>query len=133
VVALIRRVSVVVLTLALVAGNGALCAGWAPTPEARMACCADPDCPMHKSESSGSDHHDMTQAQADACCALSEGRSSEPSKVALAKIAVAAGPGPGTLLPALAPELTVRTAWPHVHPHRVAPIPKYVLFSVFLV
>lgn len=123
----------VLLTLALFAGNGALCAGWAPTPEARMACCADPDCPMHKSEALDSDHHDMTQAQADTCCALSEGRPSEPSKAALVAMAVAAGPGPGTLLPQVDPALTVRTAWPHVHPHRVDPVPKHVLFSVFLV
>ena len=64
-----RRAAVLVLTLALVVGNAALCAGWAATPEARMACCAkEAECPMHKSDSSDTDgHHVVTQAQADRC------------------------------------------------------------------
>ena len=36
-----RRLSSVALTLALLAGNIGVCAAWAATPEARMACCAE--------------------------------------------------------------------------------------------
>ena len=64
-----RHLTVVMLTLALSAGNAAVCAGWANTPEARMDCCAKVvDCPGHQ----GSHHHSgarhvPTQAQADLC------------------------------------------------------------------
>ena len=38
----LRRASALVTVLALVAGSAAICAGWAATPEARMAGGADP-------------------------------------------------------------------------------------------
>ena len=40
VVRLVHRLAALVITFGLVAGNAAVCAGWMPTPEARMACCA---------------------------------------------------------------------------------------------
>jgi hypothetical protein len=130
-----RRASVFTLTLALVIGNAALCAGWAPTPEARMACCADPDCPMHKAESSDSDGQPpLTQAQADSCCAWSESRHSSgspaPTQVVMISAAVL---GPANMLAMQAPELTIREAWRYAASHRADPVPKYVLLSVFLV
>jgi hypothetical protein len=135
VVRVIRGASVVALALALVAGNAALCAGWAPTAEARMACCADPDCPMHESEPSGFDRRTpLTQAQADNCCALSESRhSSESSAPTQVVVIPAAVPGPATMLAVQAPELTIREAWRYAASHRADPVPKYVLLSVFLV
>ena len=54
VVSVIRRLAALTSVLTLCVGNGAVCAGWQVTPDARMACCMDgTDCPMHKSES----HH----------------------------------------------------------------------------
>src|SRR5687768_7522998 len=81
VVTLSRRASAIVLTLTLFGGNVAICAGWAATPEARMACCAEGiECPMHKSDSPDADgQREVTQAQADSCCASSEGSRSGPS------------------------------------------------------
>ena len=38
---LVQRLAALALTLGLMAGNAAICAGWMPTPEARMACCAE--------------------------------------------------------------------------------------------
>ena len=52
VVRLIQRLSACVLTLALIGGNAAVCAGWMPSPEARMACCADGGkCSVHQDDS----------------------------------------------------------------------------------
>ncbi len=52
VVRLVQRLAALALTFGLMAGNAAICAGWMPTPEARMACCADgAECPMHKGDS----------------------------------------------------------------------------------
>jgi len=63
---LVQRLAALALAFGLVAGNAAaICAGWLPTPEARMACCADGvECPMHKGDSqrSGSARV-LTQAQ----------------------------------------------------------------------
>ena len=69
-----RRLVAVLGVIGLCAGNVAVCAGWRATPEARMACCQDEaSCPMHKSESHGSQSEQhVTQAQADNCCAGSE-------------------------------------------------------------
>ena len=130
-ITLIRRASAAVLALALFAGNGALCAGWAVSPEARMACCADERaCPMHKSDSAESGHHGMTQAQADACCATSERDTSGPSTPTFAiPLAV---PGPATILPIEAPALVLSERQRHAAPPPVA-VPKHVLLSVFLV
>src|SRR5688572_15680058 len=135
VVTLSRRASVLALTLALVVGNAALCAGWAPTPEARMACCADPACPMHKSDSSDSDsQREMSQAQADSCCALSESRHSSGSSAPIPVVMISAAVlGPAIMLPANPPMLTLREAWRHIASRRADPVPKYVLLSVFLV
>jgi hypothetical protein len=47
----VRRLWAVFLCLVLLGGNAAVCAGWAPTPEARKACCESGMCPMmHKEE-----------------------------------------------------------------------------------
>src|SRR5262245_62287515 len=52
VVTLVRRLAAMAAVLTLCVGNLAECAGWQPTPEARMECCANgTKCPMHKSES----------------------------------------------------------------------------------
>jgi hypothetical protein len=132
---LIQRLSAVALTLALVAGNAAICAGWMPTPEARMACCAEgDDCPMHKgdSQSSGSARV-LTQAQADSCCASSERKNSDQSNPSFATAITAAVLGAGIVLPASVPALVLTNAWRTSAPIPIAPVPKHVLLSVFLV
>ena len=61
----IRRLAAVILTMGLLAGNAAVCAGWLATPEARMACCAEGgDCPMHKDESRRSGSRACSHASA---------------------------------------------------------------------
>lgn len=134
VVTLGRRVSAVMLTLALVAGHAAECAGWAATPEARMACCADgAACPMHKSDSSGShDHGELSQAQADSCCAFSGRDASAPSLPTLALPISAAVAGTPIKLPAETPALVLSDAWRSVTPPPAGSVPKHVLLSVFL-
>jgi hypothetical protein len=131
----IRRLSAVFLAVGLVAGNAAVCAGWLPTPEARMACCAEGgDCPMHKgdSHSSGSTRV-LTQAQADSCCASSEREDSNQPNPSFVTAITAAVLGVGTVLPASIPALVLSDAWRTSAPLLVAPVPRHVLLSVFLV
>src|SRR4029450_5363447 len=79
-VRILQRLSVVALSLALITGNAALCAGWAATPEARMACCAEgAECPMPSGSHDSASDRVLTQAQADACCAVSGRDRSSPS------------------------------------------------------
>ena len=132
---LVQRLAAVALTFGLVAGNAAICAGWMPTAEARMACCADDaECPMHKGDS----HHSgsarvLTQAQADSCCALSEGKNSNQSSLTFVAAITAAVLGDGIILPANVPGLVLSGEWRTSAPIPVEPVPKHVLFSVFLV
>ena len=132
---LIRRLSAVILAMGLLAGNAAVCAGWLATPEARMACCSEGhQCPMHKgdSQSSGSGRV-LTQAQADSCCASSERKNSDQSNPSFATAITAAVLGVGIVLPASVPALVLSDAWRTSAPIPIAPVPKHVLLSVFLV
>jgi hypothetical protein len=132
---LVRRLAALALTFGLMAGNVAICAGWLPTPEARMACCADGvECPMHKGDSQrdGSERV-LTQAQADSCCASSEGKSSNQSNPSFVTAITAAVLGVGVVLPADVPALVRSDAWRTSAPIPSAPVPKHVLLSVFLV
>jgi hypothetical protein len=130
----LRRASALAAVLALVAGNVALCAGWGATPEARMACCTDGDCPMHNGESSNSDsEHVITQAQADTCCALSERQPSNQSAPSFGSVISNAVLGAGVVIPAPVPALVASDAWRTVAPVPIALVPRHVLLSVFLV
>ena len=130
-----RRIAALALAFGLMAGNAVMCAGWMPTPEARMACCADgAECPMHK----GDPHHAgsqriPTQAEADSCCASSEGQNSNRSNASFVPAITAAVLGVGVVLPANVPALVLSDAWRTSAPIPVAPVPKHVLLSVFLV
>ncbi len=136
------------LTLSLALGNAALCAGWAPTAEARITCCTK-NCPMHQRRTRhahghsdvvrGSLHSEVpqrdsgiSQLEADNCCALSEERSSESSPISIVMIA---GPilGQAIELPAQSPSVLSWDSWRRIPFDRTNPIPKYVLLSVFLV
>ncbi len=134
VVSFSRRLSAVLLALALVAGQAGVCAGWMPTPEARMACCSENGpCPMHKSDSEDDgSKRVVSQAEADRCCAASEHEDSTPSQSNAAffvTLAVALIPVPG-LLPA--PEAHAEI-WRASVPIPTGHVPKHVLLSVFLV
>ncbi len=131
----VQRLAAVALTFGLVAGNAAICAGWLPTPEARMACCAEGgDCPMHKGDShrAGSGRV-LTQVQADSCCASSEGRNANQPSPSFVAAITAAVLGVGIVLPADVPALVLSDAWRTSAPIPIAPVPKHLLLSVFLV
>jgi hypothetical protein len=133
-VKLVQRLAALALTFALMAGNPAICAGWMTTPEARMDCCADGcECPMHKGDShrSGSERV-LTQAQADSCCALSDGKNSSQSSPTFVAVITAAVLGAGIVLPANVPALVLSDEWRTSAPIPVAPVPKHLLLSVFL-
>ena len=131
-----RRFVAIAAVLTLCVGNLAVCAGWQETPEARMACCQDEStCPMHKSDKDGHRaHHELTQVQADTCCAGSERNDSATTRtapfasvnmVALAPVTVASVVSVAAL-PAL-------EQWRALVPLRASPVPKHLLLSVFLV
>lgn len=130
---LVQRLAALALTFALIAGNDAICAGWMPTPEARMACCADGcECPMHKGESHGSGSaRVLTQAQADSCCASSESKNSNQFSPAFVAVITAAVLGAGNVLPANIPALVLSDEWRTSAPIPVTPVPKHLLLSVF--
>ncbi|ODS53457.1 MAG: hypothetical protein ABS36_12490 [Acidobacteria bacterium SCN 69-37] len=132
-VRLVHQLAAVALSLVLVGGNAAVCAGWAPTPEARMDCCADSDCPMHKSGASYSTEHTVTQAQADSCCAASEHENSSQSNPTFIVSISSAVLGTGVVLPATIPALVLSDGWRTAAPIPAPPVPKHVLLSVFLV
>jgi hypothetical protein len=133
---LVQRLAALALAFGLVAGNAAaICAGWLPTPEARMACCADgAECPMHKGDShSSASQRVLTQAQADSCCAAAEGQNSNQSNPSFVTVITAAVLGVGVILPANVPALVLSDAWRTSAPIPIAPVPKHVLLSVYLV
>jgi hypothetical protein len=130
----LRRLSALAAVLTLVVGNVALCAGWAATPEARMACCTDGDCPMHQAESEhASSDHGTTQAQADTCCASSERQQSNQPVPTFVSAISSAVLGAGVVVPAPVPALVASDAWRIAAPIPIAPVPRHVLLSVFLV
>jgi hypothetical protein len=135
VLTLARRLRAIGLMLALAAGNGAVCAGWAPTPEARMSCCTESsDCPMHNEGSPHSGEMNLvTQAQADSCCASSESHQSNQSSPTFVVAVSSAVLGPGIVVPATVPALVLSDAWRTAAPIPLAPVPRHVLLSVFLV
>jgi len=130
----LRRLSGFVLALALGAGNTGVCAGWASTPEARMACCSDgATCPMHRNEAGGNKTvRPITQVQADTCCASAEHENSSQSR----PTHVTALPSPvlenGIVL-TQKPRLAALDAIWRTAPIPTPSIPKHVLLSVFLV
>ena len=129
-----RRIVAALLTLVLAAGQASVCAGWMPTPEARMACCSDDGpCPMHKSDSEDDESKRVvSQAEADRCCAASEQDDSAPSPTGPAffvTLAVALSPV-SALIPD--PQAAVEL-WRASVPIPTTHVPKHLLLSVFLV
>ena len=135
VVTLARRLSGMALVLALIHGNiAAACAGWAPTAEARMVCCADPNCPMHKGSALKSHgKHPGSQERADSCCASSERETSGPTGAQVAAPVPALHLATSILLPTDPPALVLRSGQRSRSPVLSPQTPKHVLLSVFLV
>jgi hypothetical protein len=133
---LLRRTAALVVVLALNAVGWVECAGWQSTPEARMACCSgDGDCPMHGStEPGGGSERVVTQAQADSCCAASDGDDSTPSAGAfsLSLSAALVTSTLSTLAPITAPAASF-DAWRTHVPLPIGHVSKHVLLSVFLI
>jgi hypothetical protein len=88
---------------------------------------------MHKGgESSGSERV-ISQAQADACCAVSEGQQSNQSTPTVVTVISSAVLGVGVVVPMPAPALVLSDGWRTVAPIPIVPVPRHVLLSVFLV
>jgi hypothetical protein len=88
---------------------------------------------MHKGESqNSSSDHVITQAQADSCCASSERQQSNQSAPTFIGVVASAVLGVGVVQPAPVPALVVSDSWRTVAPIPVAPVPRHVLLSVFL-
>ena len=136
IVRLFHRLTAALLCLGLIAGNAAICAGWAATPQERMACCEEGrNCPMHTRETDDSGSGKvLTQANTDSCCLVSEGRKSNDPQVPTFAAALSfAVLGPGVVLPPSVPALVLSDRWRTVLPIPATPVPRHVLLSVFLV
>lgn len=131
---LARRIAATALIVFLAAGGFGVCAGWAATPEARMACCADGGaCPMHTSPDRGASATGVvSQAEADSCCAASERDDSTPSTSGFVPL-VSLGPVVSPV-PVVVPETNALfDAWRAPVPLSGSHVPTHLLLSVFLI
>lgn len=125
-----RRVSALVLTLALAASNAALCAGWMRTAAERMGCCSEGStCPMHKADEHGVAQA-VSQAEADRCCAASESDGSPTASALNVPVSLAPVQTVVRLVPPPLARVETRRARA---PMPGTPVPKHLLLSVFLV
>ena len=127
----VARTVAATLIAVLTAGPVGLCAGWQATAEQRMACCVEGvACPMHVAERDHSDGKQaITQAEADGCCAASEGDTSSSAKASI--VISPALPQQTILLPAVDSSRLLIPGDPA--PDRAAAVPRHLLNSVFLV
>lgn len=129
---LVRRAAriLIALLLALVAGVTpvAACEGWAATPAARMACCAEgATCPMREGHGAA---HAPSQAAADSCCAASESDPTAPAQ--------AVEPPSPILIAAASPVATPAAPYRPLSSRRdgraAAPaVPRHLLLAVLIV
>src|SRR5262245_3955922 len=117
----------------MLGANFAACTGWSSSPESRMDCCVGMEnCPTHSRTNSDGWRRPLTQADADACCAMSESRDPAPggqTPPTMISLTVASEPL------GLAEHAVVHPAPTPIRPHPdVAPsVPKHLLLSVLLV
>ena len=97
-----------------------------------MDCCVDGNCPMHTRERE-TDKISVTQAQADSCCAASEDIPASQTGTSPGLMTVALPVDTGILLPAEVPLTLRHGVWHSPPPVPVDPVPKHILFSVYLV
>jgi hypothetical protein len=127
-----RRIVATVLVLLLGGVGSGLCAGWEATPEARMACCVDGNCPMHSSEARAHGFFAVSQSEADSCCAASEQddvAKAPPAFIPIISLTVVAGPVPVVSLQTSKPI----DAWRVLLPLPGTHVAKHLLLSVFLI
>jgi hypothetical protein len=130
-----RRIAATALVLLLAGGGSGLCAGWAATPEARMACCVDgAACPMHgpDAEGGGESTSALSQSEADSCCAASErdgATQPAPVFVPVSSLAVVVAPVPVVVPRTAAPIDAWRVPLPLPGTH----VAKHLFLSVFLI
>jgi hypothetical protein len=98
-----------------------------------MECCADADCPMHKGSEESSSEYLLTQAEADACCAVSEHKQSDTSSPTAVVSLAAPVLDAGVILPPSLPARLMDEAWRRDAASLVSPVPRHILLSVFLV
>ena len=123
-----RALTSLLLVLVAAIAPVAACEGWAATPAARMACCANgATCPMRDGHG---DAHAPSQAAADSCCAASEADPTAPAQAF----------EPASPAPTAAASLVVESSAP-LRPlssrrdgRAAAPaVPRHLLLSVLLV
>jgi hypothetical protein len=86
---------------------------------------------MHRRDSQGTDTvRVLTQLEADDCCAASEREESGQSSPAF--VLTSAVLGSGTVLPVTVPALVLTDGWRPAAPIPIAPVPRHILLSVFL-
>jgi hypothetical protein len=115
-----RALTSLLLALVAVVGPVAACDGWAATPAARMACCAEgATCPMREGHGNA---HAPSQAAADSCCAASESDPTAPVQAF----------EPAT--PIVEPAAPVRALSSRRDSRSAAPaVPRHLLLSVLIV
>ena len=130
---LAKRIGAIALVLFTSVGDAALCAGWEVTAEARMACCVSGACPMHKSDGHGSDSaNNVSQAEADSCCAVSEAADPSPTSPVFAMVLPSALPVQ-PLFASVSPLILVVDSAREPVPLAGSLVPKHLLLSVFLI
>jgi len=89
---------------------------------------------MHKEKSQGSvSGGAITQVQADNCCAESERENSNQPNLTFVAAISSAVLGSGVVVPAHIPAFVLSDGWRSSMPIPIAPPPKHLLLSVFLV
>lgn len=130
VMARVRCLAVMALSLALASPGPGACSGWLATPDARMACCVDGShCAMHETTLAAA--AGITQASADRCCTMSDADPppTPAAWVLLAPPAPAVQPVPGTV--ALLVEASAPSPTPPPLP--AIQVPRHLLLSVFII
>jgi hypothetical protein len=128
---ILKRIAAVVCVLTFAQGAAGLCAGWQTTLEARMQCCEDSACPLHRHEH-GVSRTRITQAAADDCCAQSASPESSPSVTVFASTITLAVLQPRTpVVMSFAPAPLLAAPWETPSPP--THVPKHLLLSVLLV
>jgi hypothetical protein len=121
----------VVCVLAFAQSALAACAGWQATPEARRQCCQDGACPLHH-RSDQAPRTQITQSEADDCCAQSQRHESSPSGTAFTStMTLAVVSSLPAMIPVALPRLPLDAPWETPSPS--THVAKHLLFSVLLV
>jgi hypothetical protein len=129
---LARRLTWVLLAVAMLAANATLCEGWVGSAETRMACCRDGSCPMHKRKERDPSSRRVSQAEADACCASQSSRETSQTGRSL-PVPSLSDLGPGVVVPETPPTVVCGRRAAALVPVSISPPPRHLLLSVFLI